>query len=125
MQVPEYLKRQDELKAKGVDEMVVYCVNDGAVMKGWAKEQGVEGSLITFMADPQCKLTRKLGMMMRHPGPMALLGNPRCKRFVLVLDNLEVKAVEVSEAEGDPAGDNEPQGPVTALTRIDHVLTLL
>jgi len=71
VQVPEYLKRQDELKAKDVSEVIVYCVNDGAVMKGWAKELGIDGSIITFMADPQCRLTRKLGMAMTHPGPRA------------------------------------------------------
>ena len=125
MQVPEYLKRQDELKAKDVDEMIVYCVNDGAVMKAWARDLKVEGSMITFMGDPQCKLTRKLGMMLRHPGPMGNLGNPRCKRFVLVIDNMEVKAVAISEAEDDPAGDNDPQGPITAQTRMDNILTLL
>jgi len=103
----------------------VYCANDSAVMTGWAKVLGTTGSSVTLMADPQCKLTRKLGMVMRHPGPMKVLGTPRCKRFVLVLDDGEVKAVTLSEAEGDPAGDNEPQGPVTALTRLDHVLTLL
>jgi len=43
----------------------------------------------------------------------------------LVVDKGEVKAVEVSEAEGDPAGDNEPEGDVTAKTRVDHLLTLL
>ena len=34
-QVPEYLEKQDALKAAGVDEVIVYCVNDGAVMLGW------------------------------------------------------------------------------------------
>mmetsp|Transcript_93186 Transcript_93186/g.290533 ORF Transcript_93186/g.290533 Transcript_93186/m.290533 type:complete len:95 (-) Transcript_93186:198-482(-) len=94
-------------------------------MKGWAKELGIDGSIITFMADPQCRLTRKLGMAMTHPGPRGVLGNVRCKRFILVVDKGEVKAVEVSEAEGDPAGDNEPEGDVTAKTRVDHLLTLL
>mmetsp|Transcript_68203 Transcript_68203/g.202953 ORF Transcript_68203/g.202953 Transcript_68203/m.202953 type:complete len:95 (-) Transcript_68203:55-339(-) len=94
-------------------------------MKGWAKDQGTEGSMITMMGDPQSRLTRRLGMVLRHPGPMGVLGNPRCKRFVLVVENCEVKAVEVSEAEGDPAGDNEPTGEVTAKTRVEHVLTLL
>lgn len=125
MQVPEYLNRQKELKGKDVDEVIVYCVNDGAVMKGWAKDQGIEKSMITFMADPQCKLTRKLGMVLNHPGPKEVLGNLRCKRFVVVVEDGEVKAVEISEAEGDPAGDNEPEGPVTAKTRVEHILTLV
>jgi len=125
VQVPEYLKRFSELKAKGIDEVIVYCVNDGAVMTGWAKDQGTAGSNVVLMGDPQSRLTRRLGMVLRHPGPMGVLGNPRCKRFVIVVDDGEVKAVEVSEAEGDPAGDNEPSGEVTAKTRVDHVLTLL
>lgn len=122
MQVPEYLKNQDKLKEKGVDEVIVYCVNDGAVMKAWAKDQGVEGSIITFMADTRCEFTRKIGMAISHPGPKGALGNIRCKRFVLIVEDSVVKHVEVSEAEGDPAGDNEPEGPVTARTRVDNVL---
>jgi hypothetical protein len=32
----------------------VFCVNDGAVMQAWAKDQGIEGSNITFLGDPKC-----------------------------------------------------------------------
>merc|ERR1719401_762132 len=77
------------------------------------------------MADTSCELTYKLGMDIQHPGPRSVLGNVRCKRFVLVVENGIVKGVSVSEAADDPAGDNDPQGPVTAKTRIDHVLTML
>jgi len=125
VQVPGYLKNQAELKAKGVAEVIVYCVNDGAVMAAWAKSQGVEGSMVTFLADPQGKLTKRLGMVLRHPGPMSVLGNPRCKRFVCVVDNCEVKAVLISEAEDDPAGDNNSDGPITKITCVENVLTLL
>ena len=41
-----------------------------------------------------------------------------------LIENGIVKAVNVSEAEGDPAGDNEPEGPVTALTRVETMLEL-
>mmetsp|Transcript_7130 Transcript_7130/g.15414 ORF Transcript_7130/g.15414 Transcript_7130/m.15414 type:complete len:95 (-) Transcript_7130:20-304(-) len=94
-------------------------------MKSWAKDQGTEGSMITMMGDPGSRLTRRLGMVLRHPGPMSVLGYPRCKRFVLVVDDCEIKAVEVSEAEDDPAGENDPEGPITGKTRVEHVLTLL
>lgn len=125
MQVPGYLAKQAELKAKGIDEVLVYCVNDGAVMQAWGKDQGIDGSMITFLADTRGELTKALGMFMSHPGPLEALGNPRCKRFVLVCDNGVVKNMEVSEAPDDPAGDNEPQGPITKVTRVEHVLTLL
>jgi len=125
VQVPGYLSKQEELKQKGIDEVLVYCVNDGAVMKAWAKDQKVEGSIIRFLADTRCQFTRKIGMSMLHPGPKGALGNIRCKRFVLVVDDGVVKNVEVSEAPDDPAGDNDPEGPITAKTRVEHILTLL
>ena len=33
MQVPGYLENQEALKAAGIDEVLVYCVNDPAVSK--------------------------------------------------------------------------------------------
>jgi peroxiredoxin len=37
-----YLAAQDALKAKGIEKVYVYCVNDGAVMTAWAKDQKIE-----------------------------------------------------------------------------------
>jgi len=117
--------KQTELKAKGVAEVLVYCCNDGAVMQGWAREQKIEGSMVTFLADTRCEFSEAIGMCMDHPGPRDALGSTRCKRFVLVVENGIVKNMEVSEAPDDPAGDNDPEGPVTAKTRVEHILTLL
>mmetsp|Transcript_58486 Transcript_58486/g.105106 ORF Transcript_58486/g.105106 Transcript_58486/m.105106 type:complete len:95 (-) Transcript_58486:49-333(-) len=94
-------------------------------MQAWAKDQGVEGSIITFLADTRCEFSEAIGMCMDHAGPKHALGNTRCKRFVLVVKDGVVKNVEVSEADGDPAGDNDPKGPVTAKTLVEHILTLL
>lgn len=88
--------------------MIVYCVNDGAVMAGWAKDQKIEGSMIRFMGDPQSKLTEALGVVLEHPGPMSVLGNPRCKRFALFADHGVIKHIAVSEGPDDPAGDADP-----------------
>jgi len=105
--------------------VIVYCVNDGAVMKAWAKDQGINGSMITFLADTRAEFTEALGMFMDHPGPRDDLGSARCKRFVLVCENGVVKNMEVSEAPDDPAGDNQPEGPVTQRTRVERVLELI
>lgn len=125
MQVPGYLSKQAELKAKGVDEVIVYCVNDGAVMKAWAKDQKIEGSIITFLGDTRREFSEAVGMCMDHAGPKHALGSKRCKRFVLIVEDGIVKNVEVSEAPDDPAGDNDPTGPITAKTRVEHILELL
>lgn len=85
-------------------------------MKAWAIDQGVEHyeandpeGRITFLGDPTGSLTRDLDMELTHPGPVkgkGLIG--RSKRFALYAVNGEVKYLSVSEAEDDPAGDNDP-----------------
>jgi len=77
-------------------------------MKGWAKDQGVEGSMITFLGDPRSELTKALGLVLDHPGPMAVLGNSRCKRFSMLIEDGIIKTVNVAAADNDPAGDNDP-----------------
>lgn len=123
MQVPGYLEQQAALKAKGIDEVIVYCVNDSAVMKAWAKDQGIDDnekrfstrfvdgraeSNVTFLADTRCELTKALDLVMDHPGPLHVLGGLRCKRFAAFYDNGICKALHVSEGPDDPAGDTDP-----------------
>ena len=60
MQIPGYLEHQAALKAAGVDEVMVFCVNDGAVMTAWQKDQGADDSLLTFYGDPSGALTKAL-----------------------------------------------------------------
>jgi len=103
------LAKQDDLKAKGVSDVIVFCVNDGAVMKAWAKDQNVDGSMISFLGDPRSDLTRALGLVLKHPGPMSVLGNHRCKRVSMLVDNGVVKTMNVAEGEDDPAGDSNPE----------------
>jgi len=38
-QVPGYKRDQMALSEKGIDEIIVYCVNDPAVMAAWAESQ--------------------------------------------------------------------------------------
>ena len=102
------MAQQEALKAKGIAAVYVYCVNDGAVMTGWAKDQGVEGSMITFLADTRGELTRELGVVLDHPGPMEVLGGKRSKRFAIYADDGVIKHFAVSEGPDDPAGDSDP-----------------
>jgi len=107
-QVPGYLEAQSGLKAAGVDEVIVYCVNDPAVMQAWGTDQKIEGSFITFMSDPAGTLTEALGMKMVHPGPPSVGIIGRCKRFAMHVVNGTVKYIAISEGPDDPAGDDDP-----------------
>ena len=110
------------LEAAGIDMVYVMCVNDGAVMTAWKKDQGLAGSeMIDFIADTQAELTQALGLQMTgdgnpflsgpRDGPNLHLGyhTMRCKRAALFVDNGVIKVVQVSEAADDPAGDDKPE----------------
>ena len=66
-------------------------MNDGAVMKAWAENQGVgadgEGSFITFLADPHGTFTDAMGLRMEHPGPRSFLGMaaPSATRLITIM----------------------------------------
>jgi len=108
-QVPGYLEGQDALKAAGIDEVIIYCVNDGAVMTAWAEDQGIEDSIVTFVGDPAGEFTKACGMEMTHPGPPSVGIIGRCKRWAMhVVDNV-VQYVAISEGPDDPAGDDNPE----------------
>jgi len=110
----------------------VVCVNDGAVMMAWKKDQGLAGSeLIDFVADTQAELTTALGLIMtgtENPfvdglaGPNVALGmhTKRCKRSALFVEGGKIKVFQVSEAADDPAGDARPEASC-----IENMLSLM
>jgi len=102
----------------------VYCVNDGAVMTGWKKDQGLAASdLIEFVADTQAALTVALDIVLTtHPGPAGVLGahTMRCKRTSMFVDDGIIKVIQIAEAEDDPAGDAKPEA-----TLIEAMLPLI
>jgi len=107
--VPGYLQETDNLKKLGIDEVIVYCVNDGAVMDAWSKDLGVDKQkFVTLMGDPAGLLTKTIGMEMIHPGPYSVGIIGRCKRFAMYLVDGTVKLLKVSERSDDPAGDDDP-----------------
>lgn len=77
-------------------------------MQAWGKDQGIEGSMVSFFADPAATLTKALGMEMTHSGPPSVGIIGRCKRFALHVDDEEIKATVISEGPDDPAGDDDP-----------------
>lgn len=87
----------------------MYAVNDGAVMQAWEKDQGTEGTIVDLMGDPTSVLTKALGLTLDDSGVMGVLGNPRCKRFSMLIVDGKVKTLNVAAAKDDPAGDNAPE----------------
>jgi peroxiredoxin len=93
--VPSYLENLGALKAKGLDEIWCFAVNDAFVMGAWARDQKAGGK-IRFMADGAADYTKKLGLELDLNARGLGL---RCQRFSMVVDDGVVKSLNV-EAPG-------------------------
>lgn len=78
-------------------------------MSAWAADQKVKGSIVQLLADTRSEFTEALDLVLDHPGPMSVLGNPRCKRFSAIIKNGVFKTLNVAASEEDPAGDAKPE----------------
>lgn len=100
--LPGYVERCDELKARGIDDIACFAVNDVFVMNAWGKDQNA-GS-VKMLADGNGDFTRAIGLELDATGfGMGL----RSKRFAMVVNDGVVEklfieapgAFEVSSAE--------------------------
>merc|ERR1712190_473817 len=69
-----YLAKQAELKAKGIDEVIIYSCEFSDWMDDWGKKMRVQGSMITLMTDPMCAFTDALKLKMKHPAAAREIG---------------------------------------------------
>ncbi len=89
--VPSYLDNHGALKAKGVDEIWCFAVNDAFVMGAWARDQKAGGK-IRFMADGSADYTKKLGLEL----DLTARGlGVRCNRFSMYVVDGVVKSLNV------------------------------
>ncbi|GFZ04128.1 thioredoxin-dependent peroxidase 1 [Actinidia rufa] len=89
--VPGFIGKAEELKAKGVDEILFISVNDPFVMKAWAKTYP-ENKHVKFLADGSAFYTRALGLEL----DLSEKGlGIRSRRFALLIDDLKVKVANI------------------------------
>ena len=89
--VPGFIEKAEELKAKGVDEILCISVNDPFVMKAWAKTYP-ENKHVKFLADGSALYTHALGLEL----DLSEKGlGIRSRRFALLIDDLKVKVANI------------------------------
>lgn len=89
--VPGFIEKAEELKSKGVAEIICISVNDQFVMKAWS-DTYPENKHVKFLADGGATYTRALGLeldLTEHG-----LG-VRSRRFALLVDDLKVKVANI------------------------------
>jgi len=101
--LPGFIGRADEIRSKGVDQIVCLSVNDAFVMDAWAKDRGA-GDKVVMLADGSGTFTKALGL--EFDGAKFGLGT-RAQRFAAIIEDGTVSslfvekpmAFEVSSAE--------------------------
>jgi peroxiredoxin len=94
--LPGFVTHAGNIKAKGVDEIVVTAVNDHWVMRQWGKATGGDGH-IEFLADNNAEFAKAIGMDYDATGG---LGGLRSKRYAMLVDDGVVKVLNVEEVTG-------------------------
>lgn len=92
---PAYLDKIDELKAKGVDEIVCLSVNDPFVLDAYAKKLNA-GDSITFLADGNAAIVKELGVDFDTGG----FGGIRATRASYIVDDGVFTHVNMEEGGG-------------------------
>lgn len=91
--LPGFIAHADEIKAKGVDEIVCISVNDVFVMGAWGEKAGV-GANVTMLADGNGDFVKALGLTM--DGSRFGMGL-RGQRFSMLIKDGKVAQLHVEE----------------------------
>jgi peroxiredoxin (alkyl hydroperoxide reductase subunit C) len=59
--LPGFVEHAEAIKAKGVDTIACIAVNDAFVMGAWAKDQGIDGSIL-MLADGSGDFAKAVGL---------------------------------------------------------------
>ncbi|KAG6431759.1 hypothetical protein SASPL_109842 [Salvia splendens] len=89
--VPGFIEKADELKSKGVEEILCVSVNDPFVMKAWAKTYP-DNKHVKFLADGSGTYTKSLGVELDLSDKGLGI---RSRRFALLVEDLKVKAANI------------------------------
>ena len=100
--LPGYVEKADELKSKGVDEIVATAVNDAFVMGAWNNASGSND--ITMLADGNGDFAEAVGLTMDGSG--FGLGK-RGQRYSMVVDDGVVTQLNVEQPGDFPVSSAE------------------
>ncbi len=89
--LPGFIEKADEIRKKGVDDIICMSVNDAFVMKAWGEERSA-GDKVRLIADGNGDLTKALGLDFDGSGIGFGL---RSQRFAAIVQNGVVKKLAV------------------------------
>jgi len=94
--MPGFVAKADEIKAKGVDAILVTAVNDVFVLDAWTKQSGSEGK-IEYLADGNGEFAKAVDLTVDASGNGLGI---RSKRYAMVVEDGVVKILNVEDSPG-------------------------
>jgi peroxiredoxin len=91
--LPGFVQNADQIRSKGIDQIVCLSVNDAFVMDAWGKSQNV-GDKVLMLADGNADFARAVGLEMDGSGHGM---GTRIRRFSMLIDNGTVKQLNVEK----------------------------
>lgn len=91
--LPGFIAQADAIRAKGVDDIICFSVNDAFVMDAWGKDRGA-GDKVTMIADGNGDLAKALGLDFDGSG----IGfGTRAQRFAAIVEDGVVTKLAVEQ----------------------------
>ena len=94
--LPGYVRRADEIRAKGIDAIAVTAVNDVFVLKAWSQSTEADGK-VEMLADGNADFAKALGLTMDGSG--FGLGT-RSQRYSMLVEDGVVKSINLEDSPG-------------------------
>ncbi|KAK4136992.1 putative peroxisomal membrane protein [Trichocladium antarcticum] len=91
--VPSYLANLEQLRAKGVDNVLFIASNDAFVMSAWGKANGVKDDSILFLSDTGPEFSKSIGWA----------SGDRTGRYAIVVDHGKVTYAAADTVRGSIA----------------------
>ena len=96
LHLPSFIEKYDEIKSKGIENIICLSVNDQFVSKIWRDSKSLNDDFL-FIADGNAQITDTLGMVLDCSG--FGMGN-RSNRYAMLIDDKVVKKLIVEENPG-------------------------
>lgn len=94
--LPGFIEKADDIKRKGVDEIVCVAVNDAFVMGAWGKASGAAGK-VRLLADGNAEFTKAIGLELDASGfGMGV----RSQRYAMIVNDGVVEELLIEPGPG-------------------------
>ena len=94
--LPSFIDKYDEIKEKGIDNIICLSVNDQFVSKAWRDSKSIKDDFL-FLADGNGKVTESIGMTLDCSG--FGMGNSS-NRYVMLIEDKVVKKLILEDNPG-------------------------